>query len=210
MAQGSAETAQHLSRFLSAAVQWLAIREESKKVLVTTSRALFSRGEAVELQAQVYDATNRPVDQARVTVRLHKGTETTEVDLRPAGNGRYEGSVDGLTEGEYTFRGTADAGDTRLGEDGGSFSVGGLNLEFQDTRMNAQLLRELVGATGGKFVDAARIDSLIPALRALPTFVPRQSERGTSHGLWDWPVVLGTLLVLLSTEWILRKRSGML
>jgi len=97
-----------------------------------------------------------------------------------------------------------------LGADSGQVSVGGTTVEFQNTRMDPALLRELAALTGGRFLLAGEIDSLRQALAALPSYHPHTEVRRESRALWDWPVMLVLLVVLLALEWTLRKRSGML
>ena len=210
MAQGTQGTADHLSRFLAGAVQWLTSREESKPVRVTPSQEFFSQGEPLEFVGQVYDASNRPVDAARLRLTVKGGTQPYETELHPIGNGRYEGSLEALPEGDYTFQAIAEENGISYGTDAGRFGVGGFNLEFQDTRMNAQLMREMAQTTGGEFLTPASIDSLPAILRRMPGFTPREMQQAHSFDLWNNHYLLAILLTLLSIEWLLRKRSGML
>jgi hypothetical protein len=130
--------------------------------------------------------------------------------MQAIGNGRYEGTVDGLPEGDYTFEARASDGQAGLGTDAGRFAVGGMNVEFQDTRMNRAVLEEVATATGGAFFTVGDFDGAIAAVRALPTFVPRTVQDDRRFDLWTLPAILGALIALLSIEWYLRKRSGML
>ncbi len=76
--------------------------------------------------------------------------------------------------------------------------------------MNSQLLRELAHLTSGRYITPAEIDSIEPALQQLPAFTPRSETSVLTLALWDWYYTLAALLLLLSMEWFLRKRSGML
>jgi hypothetical protein len=179
-------------------------------VRVKPTSTFFHEGEVIGFHAQVYDATARPIDRARVTVQVQRGNDRRELDLKPLGNGRYEGEITGLGEGDYTYHASAESGGIFVGGDTGQFAVGETNLEFQQTRMNSQLLRELAHLTSGKYIAPAEIDSIEPALRQLPAFTPHSEKSVLSLALWDWHYTLVTLLLLLSIEWFLRKRSGML
>ncbi len=210
MGQGNPHTAQFLSRFLISAIQWLSSREESRTVRVTPARPFLHEGEPVAFLAQVYDATAHPVDRAHITLTVQQQDEAREVDLTPMGNGRYEGELRGLTQGDYTYSASAEVDGLLVGDDSGSFSVGDTNLEFLETPANRQLLRELAHITGGRYIAPAEIDSLAPALLELATFTSREETSTRSLALWDWYYTLALLLFLLSLEWYLRKRSGML
>ncbi len=210
MAQGNSDTEGILAGFLSSAVRWLTTREDDRPVKTVTAREQYTRGEPVEFLGQVYDATAAPVDDAELTVTMQQQDKEYVARLRGIGNGRYEGRIDGLLPGDYTFRSVAMLGDQRLGEDRGKFSVGELDLEFVDTRMNAPLLRQLAYRTGGRFLTPAGTADLPAALSAVPSFTQRTVHTATALELWNWRVLLGILVVLLGLEWFLRKRRGML
>jgi hypothetical protein len=199
-----------VSAFLSSAVQWLSTREEEKPLRVQPVKEVFSGQEPVELMAQVYDETLQPVDVAEVRVELTGNDQNLVAIAQPLGSGRYRAVFEGLTEGTYAFSGTAASGGVELGADQGSFSVGELTVEFQDVRLNAKLLQEVADRSGGQFFRAPEIDGLARAIASHPRFQVSQSERATTVELWNAPWLLGILILLLATEWTLRKRSGML
>ena len=210
MAQGRPETATLLSDFLTASVEWLTTRDDTRPFRVSPARAVFAQGEPVEFAAELYDANNRPVQDAGVDVTVRAGDMRAGVAMQAIGNGRYEGRIDGLPEGDYVFEARATDGQAELGTDAGRFAVGGINVEFQDTRMNRAVLQEMATATGGAFFTVESFDSAVAAVRALPTFVPSPVQDDRRFDLWTLPALLGAIIALLSIEWYLRKRSGML
>ena len=74
--------------------------------------------------------------------------------------------------------------------------------EFADPRMNRMLLESLTRETGGKMLTLAQLADLPDLLqnRAESTVVT-----GTEYSLWDNPWLLMAIVMLLGTEWILRK-----
>jgi hypothetical protein len=126
------------------------------------------------------------------------------------GNGRYEGTVEGLPKAEYRFEASASVEGTVMGRDKGSFTVGGLALEFMETRMNADLLRQIAYRTGGRFFAATEAAGLREALDSVKTFAPREERRSDTIELPHWGTMLAILVILLAAEWTIRKRSGML
>jgi hypothetical protein len=210
MTTGDSEAELALPTFLANSIRWLTTEEERRLVRVRTSKDAYTLGEPIEFLGQVYDASAQPVDDAHTRVIIRRGERTSETILRPVGNGRYEGAVDGLGEGEYTFNATAHIDNLSLGEDRGTFSVGGLNLEFEETRMNSTLLRQLAYRTGGKYFTPGSLADLMPTLRSQASFIPRQVIRTQELDLWNWQYMLATIVLLLGLEWFLRKRNGML
>jgi hypothetical protein len=210
MAQGNSDTAPLFASFLSSAIRWLTSREEGRSVRVTPTRDQFSRGEPVSFSGQVYNTNSQPVEDAQVSVEIAGEGEHLQTDLHPLGSGRYEGALEGLPPGEFTFRATATRGGHELGRDGGSFLVGGLNLEYLDTRMNAEVLRQLAYRTGGEFLTYREVNRLRELLGSLQTLTPRDEQRIEALELHRWPYVMALVLALFSAEWVIRKRSGMI
>jgi hypothetical protein len=210
MAQGNPATERTLSLFLANSIRWLTTTDEGRPVKVTTSKDLFIEGEPVEFFGQVYDGSAKPIDDAQLRVVARKNEIEFETTLRPIGNGRYEGSIHGLAEDDYTFRATAQTNGQQLGKSNGKFSIGELNLEFRDTRMNATLLQQLAFRTGGRFFIPQELDGLTSDLRSLLSFSPREIVRTKELELWNWQYTLGIVVFLFALEWFIRKRSGML
>ena len=210
MTQGDPTTQNLLSSFLANSIRWLTNREDNRPVRVVPSKDSYMQGEPVDLLGQVYDASAQPVDNAQLHIFLRHGESEVETVLRPIGNGRYEASVDGLEEGDYVYRAVARSDGQPFGEDNGKFSIGEVNLEFQDTRMNAALLRELAYRTGGRYLAIAEFKDLGGILRTLPSFTPHELSRTKVIEIWNWQYTLAMIILLLALEWFIRKRSGML
>ncbi|MBI5473300.1 MAG: hypothetical protein HY961_13230 [Ignavibacteriae bacterium] len=210
MAQGTPETGRLLATFLANSVRWLTTREDNRPVKVTPTKDAFTQGEPVEFVGQVYDANADPVENAELKVTAKREGKDYTTTLRPLGNGRYEGVIEGLGEGDYAFAASANLEGQPLGTDAGRFSVGELALEFQDTRMNAQLLRQIAGRTGGKFYTPETFADLANELRNTPAFAPKEIQTAQEFELWHWKYMLAIVVLLFAIEWFIRKRAGML
>jgi hypothetical protein len=210
MAQGNPQTENFLSLLLSNAVRWLTTLEEGKNVRIVPTKEMYTTAEPVQFTAQVYNQQLRPVDNAEVTVDIQRGKEAISATLTSVGNGLYEGSVEGLGEGDFTYNGKATLDGTKVGEDNGRFTVGQLNLEFLETKMNKQLLEQMAFRTGGKFYMITDSENLSNDIRASVKFSAKEIVQKTEIELWNWQYTLGTLVLLFGIEWFIRKRSGML
>ncbi len=199
-----------LDAFISNSIRWLTTREEDRRVRVQPVREQVTSADPVEFTGQVYDESYRPVDDAQVTVTLRAGGRTIPVALTSAGDGRYAGSSDPLPEGDYTFTATASSGGRTIGEDRGAFSVGGVNAEFLETRMDRSLLERLAVHSGGRFYDANSIGDLPRDIRAMPSFAPREQVHTSELALWNSPWMLMIVVLLFSCEWLFRKLWGMI
>jgi hypothetical protein len=209
MTASDAGEADLLGSFLTTAIRWLTTGEDERLFRVETTREFFTQGEPVEFTAQLYDQTAQPIDGAEVKVAASRGEKTLEVQLVPRGNGRYDGAMYGLEQGDYRFTAHASSAGTGLGDDRGRFSVGELNREFRDTRMDAGLLRRLASVTGGRFLRPAEVETITGFLSDRPSFAAREVEQKFDIQLWNWIYTMALAVALLVAEWLLRKQSGM-
>jgi len=191
-------------------VQWLTTDEDQDRVRITASKEQYHTGEAIEFVGQVYDEQYRPLANADVRVSVRADGETYETILSPRGHGRYEGKLNPLPEGDYEYEGIAEYEGSGVGEDDGRFLVGELNLEFRDTRMNIQIMRQLAAITGGDYIHPDEPEKLEEMLREIDTYEARFETASADYQVWNLPAALAVLILFFSIEWFLRKRNGML
>ncbi|MCB1059523.1 MAG: VWA domain-containing protein [Calditrichaeota bacterium] len=194
------------SELFSRLSAWLLAPTEEKQVKLSTDKKVYSTGEPVRVQGQVYAADLSPINDASVLVDVKSGDKTELLSLQGKGNGLYEAQFSAWGSGDYTYSGYAVVRDDTLGRDKGSFVVEKFNLEWLDARARWDVLQGIARNSGGTFVSAARPDSLFNRL-SMPTKIV---ETTREIPLWNRPLFLWILIGLLAVEWLLRKRSGML
>ena len=192
-------------------VRWAATQADDRQVRVQPATATFEGDEPVTFTGQVYDGSMTPVTDATVDVTItdSAGTEYPHT-MEPIGNGRYELSVGALPEGTYRYEATARRDDASLGSDRGQFSVGVLRLEYQQTRADPVLMRQIAARSGGRAYTAADAASLPADLASSSSdFTSTVTTETTEAELWRTSLFLIVVLVLLALEWTLRKRFGL-
>ena len=85
------------------------------------------------------------------------------------------------------------------------FYVGGSNREFADPRLNEGFLRRVARASGGRYVQAADAMQLVSWLKAATP----QTADPEQRDLWHEPWAIAAVALLLSAEWVLRRRWGL-
>ena len=212
LASASPETEFFFDPWLSHVVRWLVTREENKQLKVEPLKEIFSQGEPVEFVGQAYNANYEPVNNADIHVEITAmpSRQRFETILRPLDNGRYDGEVESLPESDYSFTAAAKAGGGDLGTSEGRFSVGEQSIEFSDTKMNKPLLQQIAAITGGEYADGKEFDRLVRDLAARPSMKPEEEVTSSESELWNLPSLLSVIVALFGTEWLIRKRSGML
>ena len=201
---------QMVEHFIGNAIRWLTTQEDSRRIRVQSSKQIYAAQDAVAFTAQVYDDTYQPLEDAQVEVRAQNGSETSPIVLNALGSGQYQGEYESLREGEYTFTATVTANGAAIGSDQGTFSVGGLNAEFLDTRMNKSLLQQIAAHTGGKYYDGDNFGSIAFDVASMPNFKPRDVSKSAEIEIWNSRWMLTLVLLTFALEWFLRKRNGML
>jgi hypothetical protein len=83
--------------------------------------------------------------------------------------------------------------------------VGGSDREFADPRLNEGFLRRVARTSGGRYLRAAEASRLVPLLETSEPTNAAPEHRD----LWHEPWAFGLLVLLLSAEWILRRRWGL-
>ncbi len=203
---GAGKTNDTYLRFFRNAVRWLTTQEDGKLVKVVSNKEIYRSGEEVQFSAQVYFEDYQPVNGAEVVVQLESRGTLHELTLTGIGDGRYEGSFQVLAGGNYQFSGTAHQQGRVLGRDAGKFSVEPFSLEYQNTRMNEDLLRQIAAESGGKYLTP----EVVETLRADLSFPEKYLMLTSEWELWHRIPVMILCLALLTGEWFIRKRKGML
>jgi hypothetical protein len=165
-------------------------------------------GDAVAIDVDARDASFAPVTDATIEAAMTvPGGATQPITLRhadPAG-GRYTAAFLPEQPGLYRVHAEARRGSAKLGLADRWMYVGGADREFADPRLNEGFLRRVSRNSGGRYVRAADASKVLGWLQSA---VP-QNAAPERRDLWHEPWAFALIIVLLSTEWILRRRWGL-
>ena len=112
-----------------------------------------------------------------------------------------------LFRSKYAYKAEVKLGD-KLFNRTGEFSVNALQLEAINTVANHQLLNSISVKSGGKMFAASDYQSLLEVLKKQEDLKPMSYTRKKLEDMIDFPWLFVTLILLVSTEWFIRKRSG--
>lgn len=191
-------------------VRWTTAARDRRPVRVRPDRARFGERDRVTFTGQVYGENLEPIDDARIALTIRAPDGSTERStLRPLGNGRYVADLGVRPPGGYTFSAVAERGGATLGDDSGSFAVGQLAVEFRTPGADLGLMRQVARRSGGAEVGLDTLGAFVQGLRQSGVLADRPLVREDETPLLDlWPFLLA-IVALLTTEWIWRKRLGM-
>jgi uncharacterized membrane protein len=194
--------------FWKSMLRWL-VSDVSDPVEVATDKDSYSSQDTVVMKTEVHDSAFVPLNNARVTARVQAPSGKTQIldlDWDVEKNGVYETDFHPEEEGIYEVSVEALQGDETLGVQKTNFRIAPSNEEFHNAILNSDLLKRLAQDTGGRYYTPEALDALPEDISIIDTGSSRVEEKE----LWDMPFLFLLLLGLLSSEWILRKRKGLL
>ncbi len=199
-------------QFWQQLLRWLVADSPGRVVASMPTQMLMDEGH-VHLSATVRDQEYMPAADAKVTAHfIAPDGASTLVDMSPTPNEPGAFQVDWTAEkagsylAEVTAQGVGRSADTatQLGRDVIAFQRTNGVAENFHTEQNRDLLEKLSVATGGRYWKPEE-------LAQLPSEIS-YSEAGISvrdtKELWNMPVVFLLLLALVATEWLLRRKWG--
>jgi len=187
-------------------LRWLVSDTPGRVMASVSNQTLLDEGH-LKISAQICDKDFAPapdaVAQAHVT---EPGGGSATLDLAPDPNspGLFQAEWDADRPGTYAVVVTAQRGSEDLGSDALNFErVDGVAENFH-LEQNRHLLESLSAETGGKYwkpQDLSHLAGDIPYSEAGISF--RQTK-----DLWNMPAIFLLILLLRCSEWILRRKWG--
>jgi len=197
-------------RFWRQVILWLAQADEASQsdLWIKLAQRRFAPGDRVEFQLGVNDPAGQPIPQAqfRAEVQLPDG-RLEQVPLVSGESGWQGALVQTEQPGDYTLRATAKLPDGQELTGTARFLVFQQDLELNLAAADIGTMETIAAMTGGQALAPEQLPSLLEQLlRQTSTLQVEQVRKRT---LWDtWPVFL-LFVGLLSVEWYLRKRWGL-
>jgi uncharacterized membrane protein len=199
-------------RFWRQLIRWLSVGAQVQ-LTVQTDKDTYLPGEAVLLQTTVLGKNLEPVNDATVTALVESPSfvkQEVPLEWILSEEGVYQGRYIARDQGEYkvTFniRYAADGAKT---ESHARFGVREAWTEFTRSWQNQPLLKELAAQTDGKYYDESSAGAMAEDIRQRLALAVATQGQVREHSLWDMPLTFGLLLLLVLSEWSLRRRFGL-
>jgi uncharacterized membrane protein len=205
-------------RFWRNLATWLTrsdYRDTDKAVFADAERLHCEVGQEVAFNAFVHatEATGPAIKDARIVLSLMKVQGQTETPVFKEDSGRGPGEFRKVVlmtaAGSYRFRAAAIGLDGKtVDSDSVDIQVTAPNLEQDNPRANLKLLRRISEMTGGAYFESDRAADAFSALLKREAGYSKPVKSTTD--LWNHPAVLVLFILLLTSEWSLRKRWGLI
>jgi len=190
-------------------VRWLCSGDKKPKegtdhLIIYTNKDYYEPGEIIHIMASAYDKEYRRYDKANINCQiitpLNKKTflNLTNVEGK---TGEYGADYEADDIGYYQLKAAAkseDISEEKLIE----FAVGNPYMEEEDIGLNDILLKDIALSTGGAYHTPKNIDDILNEIKVRH----RQAVTSYSIKLHNSLLLLFLFIILLSAEWLIRKK----
>jgi uncharacterized membrane protein len=187
-------------------MRWLVSDTPNRVVTSVTRPVLYDDGR-VHLRAEIRDTNYLPTSDATIQARIVGPDGSSQsVDLHPDSleQGVYSADWDAGKAGSYVAEVTATRNQQELGRDVITFRREDGVAENFHLEQNRDLLEKLSSQTGGKYYRPNEVSRLGEDISYSDAGITVRETRD----LWDMPIVFFLVLLLCCTEWVLRRRWG--
>jgi hypothetical protein len=204
---------QHHVRYWNQVANWIAelpFAVRDKFVSLDAGAITYRPGDAADLRVRLRDGEGRPVTNATVDAVLYRdGQKAATIRLLAddSGGGIFRGRTAALEAGSYEVGVESVAIPASELKARTEFKVEPRETgELTQLSVNEDLLRQMAAQGGGQYLREEHIDRLTDLLAPMSQGKVIESDTVLWQSYWWFvPVIL-----LLTVEWIIRKRVGML
>lgn len=197
---------QDFDDFIGNMVQFLASQKRRTRLDVS-SESFYYNNNPVLVSAQYFDKNYVFDPRASLQISL-KNPETQKTWEFPMllKNNYFEVDLNQLPAGTYEY--TISVSGENISA-GGNFTILEFNMEKQFLNADVNKLTRVSEITGGNAYLIADGRQVIQDLILSEKYQPVQKSHKTTTPVIDWKLLLGLIVLVLATEWFIRKYNGL-
>lgn len=189
-------------------LRWL-VTGSPGRVVVSTPKSLLADESHGPLRAEIHDKMYQPAADADVQAHILGPdglSENVTLNPNPRERGAFSADWEAPKTGSYLVEVVARRGDEELGRDVLTFRREDGIAENFHTEQNRDLLEKLSAQTGGRYYRPGEAKQLASDVEYSDSGITVRETRD----LWNMPIVFLFALLLRSSEWLLRRRWGVI
>jgi hypothetical protein len=187
--------------------QYLSVKQDKRMFRVTLPKHVFSESEPVVMDAELYNQSYELINTPDVSLRvIDENGKRLDYSMNKNSNA-YSLQLGNLSPGKYAYSANT-VFNGKSQNVTGNFTVVEENIEEVNTTADFGMLNQLAKNYGGEFLLPSQITSIAERIRTNPQIKTMLRSSVTNEPFINWKWLFLCLLLLLSLEWFLRKRSG--
>ena len=193
--------------FFGKMIQYLASNKRRSRLEVT-NEGYYYNNNSIKVSAQYFDQNFIFDSRASLLIAV-TNSETKDKIVLPMllKNNFYDIDLNSLSAGEYQY--TVAVSDQTVMRSG-NFTILDFDVEEQFLNADVTKLDKLATNTGGKAFFITETSEILSALIKDDSFQLTQKRAQKVVPLIDWKYLLGLIVFLLTSEWLLRKYNGLI
>ncbi|MFD1631652.1 hypothetical protein [Pseudopedobacter beijingensis] len=194
---------------VSRTVQLLSIKQDKRRFKVYPAKSNFLNNEDALFGAELYNESYQPINDADVAINMSNDAGDKYSFVFNKKDKFYELNAGMLPAGQYNYTASTQLGEKKM-ETKGYFVIEKVNVEYENLTADHQFLYRLASMSGGEMVSPNQLDKLYELIEENEHITSVVHNDRTFEELINMKWIFAVLLLLLSLEWFLRKRNGLL
>ena len=184
-------------------IQYLSINKDYERLQLQYQKQIY-QAMPVVIIAKFLDKNLESDTLVKPELLLYKAHKVERIPMTLK-NDFFQAQIDNLPAGSYRFTVQNKAGDLKKN---GSFNILAYSIEKQNLQANVKGLKQLAQQSGGKVYFSGQAKQLLNDLLISKDFHSRMHYETSETPLIDYRYLLVLLVLLLSTEWLIKKLRG--
>ncbi|MDP1727173.1 MAG: hypothetical protein Q8M15_10355 [Bacteroidota bacterium] len=204
MLNGNHEFTQSL---LNKTIRLVAGKNDKSRFRVNTAKNIFDENEPVQVEVELYNDAYELINEPEVSiVFLNENGKKYAYNFSKTEKA-YQLETGNLPPGIYQYEAKV-SGSNKYEKKTGKFTVSALQAEFLQTRADHQLLYNLAEQNGGSMFYPHQLDDLYKELTKNENIKPVIFEQNEVKELMHQKWIFALLILMMSSEWFIRKWNG--
>jgi len=196
-----------LDDLISKTVQYLSVKDDKRRFKVFTSKSAYDENESIQFNGTLYNESYQAVNEPEVKLQVKNEAGKYFNYVFSKTETAYQLDAGTMAAGNYSYTASTSLGGKKFTASG-SFYVNALIAEYQQTTANHQLLNTISKQSNGKLFMPADLLKIADEILKNENIKTISYEDRKYDELINMKWLFGLILILLATEWFLRKRNG--
>jgi hypothetical protein len=204
------QTREFAYRLIANVASWTATDPDSRNLRIEPGKRIYQEGEEITFRGDLVNETGEPETDAIIEVTLiDQDNSERSFSMIHRSNGHYTLAAGTMAAGNYEFIANARKADREIDTISGEFSVTPSTLELVNTKRDDNMLESLAEITNGSIFHEYGRENLINELNDRNLVQPIEEIRTSFRFLYEsyfWFIIV---MVLLTVEWLIRRKSSL-